>query len=419
MPAVVFYFQVHQPHRLRRFSVFDTGRDYFDDALNAAICRKVAGKCYRPATELLLELIDRHEGAFRVSMSLTGCALDQLERFAPDALEGFQRLASTGCCELLAETHDHSLCFPDDLEEFRAQVEAHSARIESLFAQRPRVFRNTELIYSNALARELSAWRAPDGSPRFVACLGEGVDRLLAGRTPNRLYRAPSRDGGVPLLLRNHRLSDDVAFRFSERSWREWPLSAPTYAAWIDRLHDEGAQVCNLFMDYETLGEHQWAETGIFEFLRELPGEVLRAGGGRNAFCTTSEAVERFAPAGVYDCPEATSWADTERDLSAWRGNAMQANALAQLETLGREIREALRAADAPATDALGELRHDWRRLTTSDHVYYMATKHRADAGVHAYFSPYDSPYDAYINVMNVIDSLRERLREITAPPAR
>ncbi|TVQ62041.1 MAG: alpha-amylase [Phycisphaerales bacterium] len=412
MTAVVCYFQVHQPHRLRRFSAFDRGHDYFDDAQNAEICRKVADKCYRPATDLLLELVERHAGAFRVAMSLSGCVIDQLERFAPDALERFQRLAASGCCELLAETHDHTLSFPDDPDEFREQVERHTARVEACFHHRPRVFRNTELIYSNALARELSAWREPDASPRFIACLAEGVDRVLAGRTPNAVYAARPREARLALLLRNHRLSDDIAFRFANRAWDAWPLTPDKFAAWIDRLHDAGGTVCNLFMDYETFGEHQWRETGIFDFLRELPGAVLRS--GRHKFRTPSEAVARAAPVGVYDCPELTSWADTERDLSAWRGNAMQAHAAARLESLGTELRRALQAHETPPADLL-ELRHDWRRLCTSDHVYYMATKRPDDDGVHAYFSPYDSPYDAYINLMNVLDSIESRLAAAAA----
>jgi len=397
MASVCFYFQVHQPERLRRYSVFDAGSDYFDEATNSQIVRKVAGKCYDPATRLLLDLIRRHDGRFRVAFSVTGTVIEQFRRHAPDLIERFQALAQTGCCEFLCETYHHSLAFLYSRDEFAAQVEMHRDLVEDLFNQRPSVFRNTELIYSN----ELAAWLAQRGG--FTGVLAEGVDALLAGRSPNGLY-TPAGAPSLGLLLKNYRLSDDIAFRFSNRGWREYPLTAEKFVRWLDGL-DAPAQLCNLFMDFETFGEHQWRETGIFQFLERLPGAALEAGHG---FRTPSECLEGFEPVGAYDAPRMISWADTERDLSAWLGNAMQSSALHELYKLERPIKE----ADDPA------LLHDWRRLTTSDHFYYMCTKFFADGDVHKYFSPYESPYDSYINFMNVLDNLRLRIEGAVPSPA-
>jgi len=407
MPNIVCYFQMHQPHRLRRYSVFDTSHAYFDDGLNATICKRVAERCYRPALGVLGRLIDRHAGRFGFALAITGTLIDQLEAHAPDVLVTIRELAATGRCELIAETDPHALSALGPIELFHEHVETHLARLRAHFGFEARVFRNTELIYSNALARELSAWRTPDGSPRFVACLAEGVGRVLAGRTPNAVYRAPESDGGVRLLLRNHRLSDDVAFRFGDRTWAHWPLGAETYAGWLDAL-DAGSgepRVCNLFMDFETFGEHHQRESGILDFLETFPARLLERA-ERHRFVTPSEAVGLGPDGGVYDCPSWTSWADTSRDLGAWQGNAMQVAALSRLHELGLRVRERLMQQ---ATPALRDIGADWRRLASSDHVYYAATANRADGAVHSYFSPYDSPYDAYINMMNVLDDLEER----------
>lgn len=391
MASVCFYFQVHQPFRLGRYSVFDTHHQYFDDAKNAEICRKVAEKCYRPTTALILDLVRRHEGRFRVSYALTGVVLDQLSAWAPDVIELFQQLAETGCCEFIAETYYHSLSFLYNRDEFRAQVELHGRRIHDLFGATPTVFRNTELIYNNDLAQYIAEW----GAYRAIIC--EGVDRLLGYRSPNYLYRPPN-TAKVALLLKNYSLSDDIAFRFSNRGWAEWPLTAEKFATWVNRINGNG-YVCNLFMDYETFGEHQWADTGIFKFLDALPEKIFDVNPGQNDFLTPGEAAAKFTPVGEYDVPYMTSWADTERDLSAWLGNAMQSNALHELYKLGAAVRE---SGDEG-------LLADWRKLTTSDHFYYMCTKWFADGDVHKYFNPYESPYDSYINFMNVLDSIRSR----------
>ncbi len=417
MTSIVFYFEVHQPHRLKHYTVFDDHPFYFDDEKNRAICEKVADKCYRPATRLLLDLVRRHEGNFRVSFSITGTALDQFERFCPDVIELFQDLSRTGCCEFLAETAYHSLSFLYSREEFRRQVEMHIDRVRALFDQTPTVFRNTELIYNNDLAAELAQMRDESGERRFYGTLCEGVDRILGYRSPNYPYAPPGgligREGRpFTLLTKNYRLSDDIAFRFGNRAWEEWPLSAEKFARWVDQINGDG-YLCNLFMDYETFGEHQWADTGIFHFLEALPGKVFETNPGHNHFNTVSEAMRRFAPVGEYDVPNFISWADTERDLSAWLGNAMQVNAIESFyaleEPILQRVREAGESGDPKRIEEAGYLLEDWRKLSTSDHFYYMCTKYWADGDVHKYFSPYDSPYDGYINYMNVLDNLRRR----------
>lgn len=389
MASVCFYFQVHQPFRLRRFSIFDRGADYFDNPVNQELLRKVAAKCYLPANALLLELIERHAGRFKVAFSLSGLIVEQLQRFRPEALDSFRRLAETGAVEFLAEAYYHSLAFLYSRQEFAEQIDLHRQLIRRLFNQSPTVLRNTELIYNNELGKA-----AAEMGYRAVLC--EGADHLLGYRSPTFLYTPPGAPG-VKLLLKNYRLSDDVAFRFSDRNWTEYPLTAEKFAHWIHQINGHGF-VVNLFLDYETFGEHQWAETGIFDFLRHLPDAVLAL--GDNDFKTPSECAAAYDASGEYDVPHMISWADTERDLSAWLGNAMQSNALHELYRLEPLVKE--RGDEA--------LLHDWRRLQTSDHFYYMCTKHLADGDVHKYFNPYDSPYDAFINFMNVLDNLRGRL---------
>ncbi len=391
MPSVCFYFQVHQPYRLRRYGVFDVGRrsDYFDDALDEAVLRKVADKCYRPMNALVEELVDRSEGRFRAAYSITGTALEQLERWAPDVVESFRRLARSGAIEFLAETYHHSLSFLASRDEFEEQVELHSALMERTLGVRTRVFRNTELIFSNALARRVH-------DLGFAGVLAEGADRVLGWRSPHFLYTAKGAPD-LPLLLKSYRLSDDVAFRFGNRAWEGWPLTPEKFAGWLHAVNGCGETI-NLFMDYETFGEHQWAETGIFEFVRALPDAVLAHPDVR--FATPSEVIASCAPRAELDVPEFVSWADSERDLTAWLGNAMQRASLDELYAL----RDAVRASGDPLA-----LR-DFRRLTTSDHFYYMCTKYFADGDVHKYFSPYESPYEAHIAFMNALADLALRV---------
>lgn len=424
MASIVFYFQVHQPYRLRRYSVFDTDPFYFDDEKNGQICRKVADKCYRPTTKLLLDLVRRHEGRFRIAFSLSGVVMEQFEAYCPDVLDLFRQLAETGCCEFLGETSHHSLSFLYSRQEFEEQVRLQTERVQSLFGQTPRVFRNTELIYSDEVSRHVSQMCDEKGQRRFSGVICEGVDRILGYRSPNYVYAPPAgpdgplqgRDGQpLGLLLKNYRLSDDIAFRFSNRAWSEWPLSAERFAHWVNQINGDG-YLCNLFMDYETFGEHQWADTGIFEFLEALPEKVFNVNPGQNHFITPSEALDQFDPIGEYRVPEYISWADTERDLTAWRGNAMQGNALEETYRIERQIKTVCQQAeisgDAELIENANYLLEDWRKLTTSDHFYYMCTKYFADGDVHKYFNPYDSPYDSYINFMNVLDNLRTRAHD-------
>ena len=392
MPSVCFYFQVHQPFRLKHYTVFDNSSSYFDEFKNASICRKVADKCYLPANRLLLDLIRRFEGRFKISYSITGVLLEQLNKYCPEVMSTFDALARTGCVEFLAETYYHSLSFLYSHDEFANQVAKHVEQIEYLFGTKPRVFRNTELIYNNDLAKKIESMGIFDG------IITEGADHILGDRSCNFVYSPPECEK-VKLLLKNYALSDDIAFRFSNQGWQEYPLFANKFAGWINKFNGNG-QVINLFMDYETFGEHQWQDTGIFEFLNHLPEEVLKH--EDNNFKTPSEVLEAYEPVGTVDVPHVISWADEERDLSAWLGNAMQSNALHEVYRLEELIRE---AKDERLTA-------DWRRLQTSDHFYYMCTKYFNDGDVHKYFSPYDSPYDSYINYMNVLSNLKERLAE-------
>ncbi|MDQ1278729.1 MAG: alpha-amylase [Thermodesulfobacteriota bacterium] len=348
MPAVCLYFQVHQPCRLKKYTAFDIGRvhDYEDENENRRLLDKVAARCYLPANALLLSLIRRHEGRFHVAFSISGVLLDQLAKCRPDVLASFQGLGDTGCVEFMNETYCHSLSFLFSRDEFRAQVGGHRRKIKELFGQEGKTFRFTELIYNNDLAGEAE-------NLGYDVILAEGADALLGGRSPNGVYRAFGNGNGngcgagagdergaaaekraekeagrIKVLLRNYRLSDDLSFRFSHRGWQEYPLTAEKYAHWIHRENGAGT-VINLFMDYETFGEHQWAETGIFPFLERLPGEILKH--GDFVFATPAEIAGKVEPVDSIDAPELSSWADTERDLTAWLGNAMQRDAAGTL----------------------------------------------------------------------------------------
>jgi alpha-amylase len=389
MPSVCFYFQVHQPLRLRHYTVFDNDERYFDEHKNAAICRKVANKCYLPANRLLLDIIRKYQGRFKVAYSLTGILLEQLFSFSPEVVSTFDALAETGCVEFLAETYYHSLSFLYSRNEFLEQVKKHTKTIESLFGQKPRVFRNTELIYNNHLAALI------ESLGNFDAIITEGADHILGSRSPNFLYH-PKGCSRLKLLLKNYRLSDDIAFRFSNRAWSQWPLTAEKFARWISNVNGNG-NVVNLFMDYETFGEHQWKDTGIFDFMRHLPEHILKH--PDNDFKTPSQVVRCYEPVDTIDVPHLISWADIERDLSAWLGNPMQSNAIHELYRLESKIQK---IRDEKITT-------DWRKLQASDHFYYMCTKYFADGDVHKYFNPYDSPYDSYINFMNVLGNLDNR----------
>ena len=398
MPDICLYCQVHQPYRLRRYRLFDigTGTPYFDEEANRAILRKVAEKCYLPANQLLQRLIEESDGTFRLALSITGTVLEQLAEAAPEALESFQRLVGTGSVELLGETYYHSLASLADRDEFEQQVTLHRMAIQKWFGRRPTVFRNTELIFSDDLAPIIAGLG-------FQGVLVEGAERSLGWRLPNFVYEAET-SRGLALVPRNYRLSDDVGFRFSNRNWHGWPLTADRYATWI--ASSPGDSV-HLFVDYETFGEHQWADTGIFEFLKHLPGECARRGVG---FLHPAELVQR-KPVGTLSFPTPTSWADVERDVTAWLGNGLQHAAQQRLYAVRDQV---FLTGDRTMIER-------WRRLTTSDHLYYMCTKWFSDGDVHKYFSPYDTPYDAFIAFMNVVEDLEQTLvpTPIEQPPHR
>jgi alpha-amylase len=458
MSTICFYFQVHQPYRIKKYRVFDIGHDhqYFDNhpqerTDNALILKKVMNKCYLPTNELLLKLLERHED-FKISFSLSGVFLKQIVDYAPEVVESFQKLVQTGQCEILAETYYHSLSAVYSEVEFKEQVQKHEDLIKEIFDVKPKVFRNTELIYSNDIAKLVEKMG-------YKGIITEGADQILQGKSPNQLF-LPSGCTKIVALLKNYRLSDDIAFRFSDKNWQEHPLTADKYTHWLNQLNFSGNnQIINLFMDYETFGEHQWATSGIFDFLEHLPSIFLK--NPNNSFGTPSEIISKHLPTKketiletileenqanllnkemeiksnniiqnkliqpkipvietkkkqikvetidtsklqVLEVPEYISWADAERDLSAWRSNSMQHEALEKIYSLENKVKQTKNQ----------EIIEDWKKLTTSDHFYYMCTKFWSDGDVHKYFSPYQSPYEAFIYYMNVIKDLELRIKK-------
>lgn len=418
--TVCFYFQVHQPYRLSKCNVFEIGKkeDYFEGPAsyeNKAIFEKVARKCYLPTNALILELLKKYP-EFRVSYSFSGVFLEQCLQFGEigkEVLDSFKKIIETGQAEVLCETYYHSLSWLYSKKEFAEQIIKHKKLIYKIFKKKPTIFRNTELIYSSEIAefiREMG----------FKGILAEGWDYYLDWKSPNFLYnpekvklhpadrkiakqmaisKAPKKD--IALLLKNYKLSDDIAFRFSNRTWNEWPLTTDKYAAWVDAIAED---TLNLFMDYETFGEHQWEDTGIFEFMRHLPEALLRRNIG---FKTPSETIKAYKPVGKVHVPHLMSWADMERDLSAWVSNPMQESALRRIFELEPIVEKS--ASKMPKKKA-EYLQSTWRRLQTSDHFYYMCTKYWNDGDVHAYFSCYESPYDAYITYMNTLSDFEKKL---------
>jgi alpha-amylase len=391
MRTICLYFQVHQPFRFRRYRFFDIGNEhyYYDDYSNESILRKVADKCYLPANKILLNLIRKFDGKFKIAMSISGIAIDQMELYAPDVLESFRKLAATGCVEFLAETNAHSLVALKDEEEFRFQVAEHVEKIEKYFGQTPAVFRNTELIYSDEIGAMVSRMG-------YKAMLTEGAKHVLGWKSPNYLY-CNAINPKLKVLLKNFKLSDDIAFRFSNKGWEEYPLTAEKYVSWLNQIGKDEETV-NLFMDYETFGEHQWEETGIFDFLKALPETVFAA--SDFTFSTPSEVAENLQVVSAVQVPYPISWADEERDLTAWLGNELQEEAFNKLYELGDKLKK----VEDPV------LKKDWDYLQVSDHFYYMCTKFFSDGAVHSYFNPYDTPYDAFINYMNVLNDFTLRV---------
>ena len=386
--SICLYFQVHQPTRLRLYRFFDIGKDshYYDDFANRTILRRVAQKCYLPMNRLMLELIDKNKGKFKIAYSISGSALEQFQRFCPEVIASFKALADTGKVEFLAETYYHSLASLASESEFRVQVEKHAAKIEELFGVKPTAFRNTELIYSNGIGEMVY-------DMGYKTMLTEGARHIMGWQSPNYVYTGETQPK-LKLLLRNYTLSDDIAFRFVQNK-----VTAEQYVGWMKENAKEG-DIVNLFMDYETFGEHQGAESGIFEFMKALPAAVLKD--GTFNFVTPSEATKKYKAVSDIAVEDPISWADEERDLTAWLGNELQNEAFKKVYAMT----EKLSIVNDP------ELWEDFGHLQESDHFYYMCTKFFSDGEVHKYFNPYDTPYEAFINYMNVISDFQIRLDE-------
>ena len=380
--SICLYFQVHQPTRLRLYRFFDIGKDshYYDDFANRTILKRIAQKCYLPMNELLLESIKKNKGKFKLAFSISGSALEQFDRYAPEVIESFRKLAETGCVEFLCETYNHSLSSLASKQEFEHQVLKHKAAVEQYFGVTPKTFRNTELIYSDAIGGMVY-------DLGFKTMLTEGARHIMGWRSPNYVYNNDFKPG-LKLLLRNYSLSDDVAFRFSDRGWKEWPLTTEKFVGWLKAAEGE---IINLFMDYETFGEHQGAECGIFEFMRALPDAVAKD--KELEFVTPERAAAKHKSVADLSVMQPISWADEERDVTAWLGNELQQDAYNKLYGL----QEKLSILDDPALWA------DYGHLQESDHLYYMCTKFFSDGEVHKRFNPYDTPYEAFINYMNVL----------------
>lgn len=391
MRTICFYFQVHQPFRLKRYKFFDIGNDhyYYNDYENKSIMRKVAEKCYLPTNKIFLDLINEYGSNFKIAFSISGVAIDQFELYAPDVLESFQKLVETGNVEILSETYAHSLSSLKNQEEFERQIKMHREKVKKVFGVEPKVFRNTELIYSDQIGNYIA-------NLGYNGMITEGAKHILGWKSPNYLY-CNAINPKLKILLKNFKLSDDIAFRFSNHDWKEYPLTTEKFVSWLNAI-ESNEETINLFMDYETFGEHQWEETGIFDFLRALPNAIFKY--SNYSFSTPSDLIKSCDPVGTFNVPHPISWADEERDLTAWLGNELQDEAFNNLYSLYNRVKE----IDNP------DIWKDWLYLQTSDHFYYMCTKWFSDGDVHKYFNPYDSPYEAFVNYMNILSDFMIRI---------
>jgi alpha-amylase len=391
MRTICLYFQIHQPFRLKRYRFFNIGNDhyYYDDYLNESIISRVAERSYLQANKVIGQIIKEFGTQFKVTFSISGIALDQLELYAPEVIESFQKLAKTKSVEFLAETYSHSLASLKNKDEFIRQVTEHKQRIKSLFNQEPKVFRNTELIYSDKIGADVAEMG-------FTAMLSEGPKHVLGWKSPNYMY-CNALNPRLKVLLRNFRISDDISFRFSNKGWSEFPLTAEKFAGWLRKI-DKKEETVNLFIDYETFGEHQWMESGIFDFLKALPGIIYKT--TNFTFSTPGEIAGNLLPISTISVPYPISWADEERDLTSWLGNELQVDALNRLYSLTDKVQ---RCKD-------DKIQKDWKYLQASDHFYYMSTKFFTAGATQAYFNPYETPYDAYINYMNVLSDFSIRV---------
>ncbi|MEZ3591125.1 MAG: glycoside hydrolase family 57 protein [Muribaculaceae bacterium] len=392
MKAICFYFQIHQPFRLKRYRFFDIGNDhyYYDDFANDDIITRIAHRSYIPAAESLLRMIEQSNGRFRCAISITGVALEQCEQYVPEFVDLLKKLADTGKVEFLAETYAHSLSSLIDADEFINQVKVHDEKIYELFGQKPKVLRNTELIYCDEMAPVIA-------SMGYKGVITEGAKHILGWKSPNYIYSAASAPK-LKLLLKNSKLSDDISFRFSNTEWDAYPLTADKYIDWIANTPPE-EQIVNLFMNLETFGELQTRETGIFQFLEALPRFAAERG---IDFMTPTEAVTKLKAVGELSILHPISWADEARDTSAWLGNKLQNEAFNKLYSVAERVRL--------CEDR--RLKQDWYYLQASDHLFYMSTKRKADGAVHSHFSPYETPFQAFTNYMNVLADFIVRVEE-------
>ena len=392
--SICLFFQIHQPMRLRNYRFFDIGNEhyYYDDFANRTILQRIARNCYLPMNDLLLNMIDQYGKKFKISLSITGLAMEQFEMYAPEVLDSFKELADTGCVEFLAQTYSHSFISLVDDKEFAAQVKKHSAEIQRRFGVKPKSFNNTEMVYSDTIGAAVARMG-------YKTMLTECAKHVMGWKSPNFVY-TNTEEARLRVLMRNYNLSDDIAFRFSDKSWDGWPLTADKYLSWIDSSI-ENEDLLNLFMDYETFGEHQSVESGIFNFMESFISQAIKS--ERYEFLTVAETSAKHQPKATFHSPYAISWADEERDLSAWLGNELQSEAYETLYGFYKELKKLKNP----------ELDKDFTNLQASDHLYYMCTKMFADGGVHSYFTPYSSPYEAYINYMNVLSDFSERINEV------
>lgn len=392
MKSICFYFQIHQPFRLKTYRFLDIGNDhyYYDDFANDEIITRIAQRSYLPACETLKEMFATYGKKFKVAFSISGIALEQIELYVPELIDALKELVQTGNVEFLTETYAHSLSSLADPEEFRLQVKEHSDKIYQLFGQHPKVLRNTELIYSDDISQLVY-------SMGYKGMITEGAKHILGWKSPNYVYSSAAAPK-LKLLLKNSKLSDDISFRFNNTEWPEYPLTADKYINWIADLPEE-EQIINLFMNFETLGELQPRESGIFEFMKALPRFAFEKNIG---FITPSEAIAKMKSVSELAVPFPMSWADEARDTSAWLGNDLQNEAFNKLYSIAERVRL--------CSDR--RLKQDWMYLQASDHFYYMCTKHLDDGAVHSHYSPYESPFTAFTNYMNVLADFIVRVEE-------
>ena len=391
--SICIYFQIHHPERLRKYQFFDIGKkhNYFDNYANRSELEDLAENCYLPANALLLDLIKKYEGKFKVAFSISGSAIDQLEMHTPEVIRSFQELAQTGQVEFLAETYSHSLAsLSEDTDEFELQVKRHSAAIKELFGKKPVTFRNTSLIYSDKIGKRVA-------DLGFKTMLTDGAKHVLGWKSPNFVYKN-ALDENLNLLLKNSKLSDDIAIRFSDRNWSKYPLTSEKYADWVSHSLQD-TEVLNLFMNYEVIGHYNRAESGIFDFLRYFIQQI--AENPNYQFLLPKEVTKKHTAKDILPVPYPISWTDEERDITSWLGNELQKEAFTELFKIQPLVKKKKNA----------ELNEDYSRLQASEHFYFMRTKLFSGADYHKYILPYESPYEAFINYMNVLSDFIERVK--------